>query len=345
MTPCPQCGAIPQTSDKFCNVCGYSLGPSAFGGGGSPGGFAGQPFGQGAPQGGFGQAPQQGLPPIDSMPFTNDAYGNPQGQQGGFAPSGAYPSAPSFNSPQQPQGYAQPGAPSVQGGFAAPAGYGYEAQQPQGYGQGQQSYDPPTAQPQFGGQGQGYGANAFGAPQQPAPQQPAPQQYGQPAQPQYGYAQPPQAPQQPAYGYEPAPQQPAFAAPAAPQAAQQPAAYQPPPPQPLPATALRGFLVSYQANPAGDFWPLTGGRKLIGRANSGENSDIPLADATTSSRHAAISVDGTAGTITLEDTGSTNGTFVNEEHLGFNGRRELKDGDKIRFGGYVAFVKVISRTH
>ena len=122
-------------------------------------------------------------------------------------------------------------------------------------------------------------------------------------------------------------------------------AYQPPPPQALPAAALRGFVISYQSNPAGEFWPLTGGRKVIGRANSGEQVDIPLADATTSSRHAALTVDGTSGTVTLEDTGSTNGTFVNEEHVGFNGRRDLKDGDKLRFGGYVAFVKIITRTH
>jgi pSer/pThr/pTyr-binding forkhead associated (FHA) protein len=52
-------------------------------------------------------------------------------------------------------------------------------------------------------------------------------------------------------------------------------------------------------------------------------------------------VDATAGTVVVEDTGSTNGTFVNEEHIGFNGKRELRDGDKIRFGGFTTIVKVI----
>jgi pSer/pThr/pTyr-binding forkhead associated (FHA) protein len=102
-------------------------------------------------------------------------------------------------------------------------------------------------------------------------------------------------------------------------------------------------LVSYQSNTQGDFWALNGGRKTIGRANSGEQVDIPLSDATISSRHAALVVDGVAGTVQIEDTGSTNGTFVNEEHIGFNGKRDLRDGDKIRFGGYTTIVKVIAR--
>src|SRR5262249_37309988 len=134
-------------------------------------------------------------------------------------------------------------------------------------------------------------------------------------------------PQQPGFGPPPGPDPGAGAAPAV----------------NLPPNALRGFLVSYQSNTQGDFWALNGGRKTVGRANSGEQVDIPLSDATISSRHAAIIVDGAAGTVQVEDTGSTNGTFVNEEHIGFNGKRDLRDGDKIRFGGYTTVVKVISR--
>jgi pSer/pThr/pTyr-binding forkhead associated (FHA) protein len=106
---------------------------------------------------------------------------------------------------------------------------------------------------------------------------------------------------------------------------------------------LRGFLVSFQANNQGDFWPLLGGRVTIGRANAGEQVDVPLADPTISSRHAALVVDNVSGVIAVEDTGSTNGTYVNDEHLGFNGRRELRDGDRVRFGGYTTIVKVIGR--
>jgi pSer/pThr/pTyr-binding forkhead associated (FHA) protein len=111
----------------------------------------------------------------------------------------------------------------------------------------------------------------------------------------------------------------------------------------LPSSALRGFLVSYQANTKGDFWPLNGGRLVVGRASSGDQVDIPIADATISSRHAMLVIDAQQGTVSVEDTGSTNGTYVNEDHLGFNGRRELRDGDKLRFGGFTCIVKVITR--
>jgi pSer/pThr/pTyr-binding forkhead associated (FHA) protein len=106
---------------------------------------------------------------------------------------------------------------------------------------------------------------------------------------------------------------------------------------------LRGFLVAYGTNPSGDFWALTAGRHVLGRLGAGDGVDISLQDPTISSRHAALVVDGGSGAITLEDTGSTNGTFVNDEHIGFNGRRDLRDGDRLRFGGYTTIVKIIGR--
>jgi hypothetical protein len=113
--------------------------------------------------------------------------------------------------------------------------------------------------------------------------------------------------------------------------------------EPVPPKALRGFLVAFGANPSGDFWPLTGGRLSVGRFGSAERLDIALQDPTISSRHAAMFVDAAAGTITVEDTGSTNGTFVNDEHVGFNGRRDLRDGDRVRFGAFTTIVKIIGR--
>ncbi len=109
------------------------------------------------------------------------------------------------------------------------------------------------------------------------------------------------------------------------------------------AKVLRGFLVSYQTTASGDFWPLNTGRVAVGRSNSGEALDIPLADATISSRHAVLNIDATTGSVQVEDTGSTNGTFVNDEHVGFNGRRELKDGDRVRFGGFTTIIKIVAR--
>ena len=106
---------------------------------------------------------------------------------------------------------------------------------------------------------------------------------------------------------------------------------------------LAGFLVSYQDDPLGKFWPLWQGRNGIGRADTGQKLDIEIAHGTTSTHHAAIDCEG--GRFVLHDLGSTNGTFHNEDAIGFKGRRELRDGDKIRFGGFsVITIIVTART-
>jgi pSer/pThr/pTyr-binding forkhead associated (FHA) protein len=104
---------------------------------------------------------------------------------------------------------------------------------------------------------------------------------------------------------------------------------------------LRGFLVAYGRNPNGDFWPLTGGRHTIGRLGSSDGIEIPIQDPTVSSRHATLNVDAATGSIVVEDAGSTNGTFVNDEPIGRGGWRELRDGDRLRVGGFTTVVKVI----
>jgi hypothetical protein len=202
-----------------------------------------------------------------------------------------------------------------------------------------------------------FSQDAYGAPPQqygqPQYGQAPPQQYGQQ---QGGYGQPAQNPypQQGQGGFPPAQQPPNLYGPGQGQFGQQPQpafdqpaqAQGPAPggqPMQLPANALRGFLITYQSNTKGDFWPLYGGRVTIGRSSAGDQVDIPLADATISSRHAMIVVDGASGSVSVEDTGSTNGTYVNEEHLGFNGRRDLRDGDRVRFGGFTTIVKLIGR--
>lgn len=352
MNPCPQCGAVPQASDKFCNICGTPVGapPAHADPRQAQGGYAQPPQGFGA-----SPAPAYGAPPaplrcqmghdiapgasycahghplaLEAMPFANDQYG-------GGHPQGA--PAPGFGAPQQgygapAQGYGAPqqgyGAPAP-GGFAPP---GYPDPAAQGY--GAQPYQDPNAQ-------------AYAQPQGGFPPQPG---YGGGFDPQQGYAQQGYG-QQPGYGAPAAPPAQGFGAPPAPYGAPAPqpgygapapgAAPAAAPSTTVPPTALRGFLVSYQANAQGEFWPLSGGRKTIGRHNSGEQVDIPLADATISSKHAAIVVDGVLGTVVVEDTGSTNGTFVNEEHIGSNGKRELRDGDRVRFGGFTTIVKVVTR--
>lgn len=105
---------------------------------------------------------------------------------------------------------------------------------------------------------------------------------------------------------------------------------------------LAGFLVSFQDDSLGRFWPLWKGKNLIGRAETGQKVDIEIAHGTTSTHHATIDSDGQR--FSLTDLGSTNGTFHNEEAIGFQGRRDLRDGDKIRFGGFsVIFINIAAR--
>jgi pSer/pThr/pTyr-binding forkhead associated (FHA) protein len=107
--------------------------------------------------------------------------------------------------------------------------------------------------------------------------------------------------------------------------------------------ALAGFLVSYQDDSLGKYWPLWQGKNSIGRADTGAKVEIEIAHGTTSTHHATVECD--PQRFVLSDLGSTNGTFHNEEAIGFQGKREVRDGDKIRFGGYsVMVVNVVSRT-
>ncbi|AKT41959.1 uncharacterized protein CMC5_061810 [Chondromyces crocatus] len=107
--------------------------------------------------------------------------------------------------------------------------------------------------------------------------------------------------------------------------------------------ALAGFLISFQDDPLGKHWVLYQGKNLIGRAETGQKVDVPVAHGTTSTHHATIDCEG--GRMILSDLGSTNGTFHNEEAIGFQGRRELRDGDRIRFGGFsVIVINVATRS-
>jgi len=316
MSACPQCGTVAKPSDKFCNTCGTPVvargasaqQPAAYGG--APQAAAG-PYGGGGYGGGGGGQPPYGAPSRCQMGHdiapgqSYCAQGHPMALDAMQFPNDAYGAPP--QQPPQQGGYGGQYAPPPQAPQYAPPAQ----QQQQGYGA-----QPPAAAP-YSPPGQAQG----GFP----PPQPPPNMYG-PGQGGFGGA-------APAPAFEPAP----AAAPAAVPVAASSA------PMVLPANALRGFLVTYQANTKGDFWPLNGGRVTIGRSSSGDQVDIPLADATISSRHAMIVVDGTTGSVSVEDTGSTNGTYVNEEHLGFNGRRELRDGDRVRFGGFTTIVKLIGR--
>ncbi len=65
----------------------------------------------------------------------------------------------------------------------------------------------------------------------------------------------------------------------------------------------------------------------IGR---GSGNLVALSDSKVSRQHARIEV--VAGSAVVEDLGSTNGTYVNEQRLASRGRRNLQPGDQVRVG-------------
>ncbi|EQD54643.1 Forkhead-associated domain protein [mine drainage metagenome] len=65
---------------------------------------------------------------------------------------------------------------------------------------------------------------------------------------------------------------------------------------------------------------------VIGRS---PDCDVSLGDTYLSSRHARVALD--EGELTLEDLGSTNGTYVNEQMI--TGRVHLERGDVVQVGG------------
>ena len=107
--------------------------------------------------------------------------------------------------------------------------------------------------------------------------------------------------------------------------------------------ALAAFLVSYEGSELGSFYPIHQGQNLVGRkgAAAAGGLNIELEHGTTSSRHAMILASARPGRVKIEDVGSTNGTFVGDLMLERGKKHELKDGDVVRFGGYVTIVKII----
>lgn len=62
-----------------------------------------------------------------------------------------------------------------------------------------------------------------------------------------------------------------------------------------------------------------------------EGCDITLSDSDVSRRHAQLQISN--GRLSIEDLGSTNGTFVNRERI--SGPRTLSDGDEVQMGSTV----------
>jgi hypothetical protein len=92
-----------------------------------------------------------------------------------------------------------------------------------------------------------------------------------------------------------------------------------------------GTLVIREGDGAGGEHPLDG-ELVLGREPGA--AGLLLEDPGISRRHAAVRE--RAGAITVEDLGSSNGTFVNGERI--TGEVELADGDEIQLGGTVISV-------
>ena len=98
--------------------------------------------------------------------------------------------------------------------------------------------------------------------------------------------------------------------------------------------------MSYETE-LGQAWHIYQGANTIGRLEAAEGLDIELDHPTTSSRHAVIHATARPGRLSLEDLGSTNGTFRGDTKLEPHTRVDLRDGESIRFGGFAVTVKII----
>lgn len=93
-----------------------------------------------------------------------------------------------------------------------------------------------------------------------------------------------------------------------------------------------GFLYSISRSGAGEYWPLHIGSNIIGRS---KDCDVALEEATVSEQHATLVVQQMKNPekiiAWINDSGSTCGTMVNGESLGFD-RRECFNCDIITIG-------------
>ncbi len=205
----------------------------------------------------------------------------------------------------KPGGY---GAAAGQGGYGQPGGY---APQPGGY--PQQGTPAPTAPA-----GGGY-----------APQPGQNPNYAQP-----GYGQGGQYAPQPSGGYNPPPAQ------AAPTPA--PSGGAPQERRSSPGGRLVGVLVSFEGSEQGELWVLRAGFSRIGRKDAADGLAVQIDNPTVSSNHAVLSLDPENQMFKIEDTQSANGTLLNGKPIAGQGPREVRDGDRLRFGAYNATLKLFT---
>jgi pSer/pThr/pTyr-binding forkhead associated (FHA) protein len=104
---------------------------------------------------------------------------------------------------------------------------------------------------------------------------------------------------------------------------------------------VAGFLLTYDVETRGAFWPLRVGDNRIGRKGADAALDIAIDHPTVSSNHALIYVEPQGGVAQIEDQRSANGTMLHEKTIAGQGRREIRDGDRIRLGAVNVVVKLV----
>ncbi|MGZ6066519.1 MAG: FHA domain-containing protein [Polyangiales bacterium] len=101
---------------------------------------------------------------------------------------------------------------------------------------------------------------------------------------------------------------------------------------------LAAFLVSFQYEPLGTYWPLGAGSNLVGRSAGGRpDLDVGIGDTTVSSEQAVVEIDSLRPGVlaaTVEDRTSRNGTAVNGRAIAAGVRVPVGHGDRIRFGSF-----------
>ena len=271
--------------------------------------------------------------------------GNPMAAASGPPAPGAYPQ-PAPGVPTNPHPGGNPGwgqQPDPTYGYPPQAGGGGSPQAYPGAPYPGVEGVPPPAAPQWSSPQPNQDAAAYASTGRPQATSDGYDAYGAPPPPVQGYGYPPQAQAYPG---------PAQAYPGPAQAYPGPAQGYPPAAPHAPTDSglgdagasrvLAGFLISFDLSPLGAFWPIHQGVNEIGRFEAADGLHVAIDHPTTSSHHARVVASARPGHLRLEDLGSTNGTYVNEQRLEPGHRVDLTDGDTVRFGGFNTLVKIVS---
>lgn len=80
-------------------------------------------------------------------------------------------------------------------------------------------------------------------------------------------------------------------------------------------------------------------RLSVGRT---KGNDLALDDTSVSKAHASLALNA-EGQLVVADTGSTNGTFVNEQRIAYGRAVPINEGDKLKFGAIDVFLRHVPR--